>query len=46
MVYLGASRAERVLEIYSSDERGGPSKALRHAIDAGALDVIDIRDLA
>jgi hypothetical protein len=44
-VYLGASRAEQVLEIYSSAERGGPSRVLRHAINSGALDVIDIGDL-
>jgi len=44
-VYLGASRAEHVLEIYSSEERGGPSRVLRHAINNGALDAIDIRDL-
>lgn len=45
LIYLGASRAERVLEIYSSEERGGPSRALRHAINHGALDAIDIRDI-
>jgi hypothetical protein len=44
-IYLGASRAEQVLEIYSSDERGGPSRVLRHAINNGALDVICIPDL-
>lgn len=44
-VYLGASRAEQVLEIYSSQERGGPSRVLRHAINNSALDVIDIGDL-
>jgi hypothetical protein len=44
-VYLGASRAEQVLEIYSSQERGGPSRILRHAMNHGALDVIDIGDL-
>lgn len=44
-VYLGASRAERTLEIYSSEERGGPSRVLRYAINNGALDAIDIRDL-
>jgi len=45
LVYLGASRAERLLEIYASDERGGPSRVLRHAIDRGALDVISVRDV-
>lgn len=44
-VYLGASRAEQVLEIYSSAERGGPSRVLRQATNHGALDVIDIDDL-
>ncbi|QMV71611.1 DUF2075 domain-containing protein [Comamonas piscis] len=44
-IYLGASRAEQILEIYSSDERGGPSRVLRHAINNGALDVIEISDL-
>ena len=44
-LYLGASRAEKTLEIYSSEERGGPSRVLRHAINNGALDVVDIRDL-
>lgn len=44
-IYLGASRAERVLEIYSSNERGGPSRAFRHAISHGALDTVDIKDL-
>lgn len=45
LVYTGASRAERVLEIYSSQERGGPSKTLYHAISHRALDVIDLQDL-
>ena len=44
-VYLGASRAERALEIYSSEERGGPSRVLQHAVNNGALDAISIRDL-
>lgn len=44
-LYLGASRAEKVLEIYSSEDRGGPSRVLRHAVNNGALDVVDIRDL-
>ena len=44
-VYLGASRAEQVLEIYSSDERVGPSRVLRHAINNSAMDVIEIGDL-
>lgn len=44
-IYLGASRAERVLEIYSNEERGGPSRALRHALDEGAIDAVDINDI-
>lgn len=44
-VYLGASRAEQTLEIYSSEERGGPSRVLRHAINNGALEAVHIQDL-
>ena len=44
-VYLGASRAEKILEVYSSEERGGPSRVLRHATNNGAMDVIVIGDL-
>jgi len=35
--YLGASRAENRLHIYSSDDRGGPSDILDLAIDRGSL---------
>jgi len=45
LIYLGASRAERRLELFSSDERGGPSRALRHAIEQNALDVLGITDV-
>lgn len=45
LVYLGASRAEKVLELYSSAERGGTSKILKIAVDSCALDVIKIKDL-
>jgi len=38
-VYLGASRAERELHIYASNERGGPSRALQHATESGVLAV-------
>jgi hypothetical protein len=43
--YLGASRAQRILEIYTSKERGGISRVLRHVIDKGAIDVVNIDDL-
>ena len=38
-VYLGASRAEQVLEIYSSDEHGGISPVISHAVLSGAISV-------
>jgi hypothetical protein len=44
-VYLGASRAERTLEIYSSRERGGPAKCLIYAIERAALKVVSAEDL-
>ncbi|HHQ4756105.1 TPA: UvrD-helicase domain-containing protein [Aeromonas hydrophila] len=44
-VYVGASRAERVLEIYTSVERGGPSPALKLAISNGACDILNISDI-
>jgi ATP-dependent exoDNAse (exonuclease V) alpha subunit len=45
LLYIGASRAERVLELYCSEERGGPTRALKYAIDGGALDILDIQDI-
>lgn len=36
-VYLGASRAERILEIYSAEEHGGISPVLSQAVMSGAL---------
>ncbi len=36
-IYLGASRAERVLELYSSDEHGGISSTVSRAVLAGAI---------
>jgi hypothetical protein len=36
-VYLGASRSEKVLELYSSEERGGVSRFLAHSIEDGFL---------
>jgi hypothetical protein len=44
-VYLGASRAERVLEIYSSKNRGGASRCFLHAMQEGALQLADRDDL-
>ena len=44
-IYLGASRAESVLEIYANNERGGTSRCLRHATENGAINVIDLGDL-
>ncbi|MDG6401901.1 AAA family ATPase [Pseudomonas quasicaspiana] len=38
-VYLGASRAEQILEIYSSEEHGGMSPILSQAVLTGALEV-------
>lgn len=45
-VYLGASRAERQLEIYSSIEHGGTSPLLSAAVLEGAIRKIDEKDLA
>jgi hypothetical protein len=36
-VYLGASRAERQLELYATEEHGGPSPILRIALDEGSI---------
>jgi len=36
-LYLGASRAERALEIYCSREGGGLSSVFEHAVTAGAI---------
>ena len=44
-MYLGASRAEKKLEIFASKERGGASRCLLHAIEHRALDVISPDDL-
>lgn len=39
-VYLGASRAERVLEIYASEEQGGLSSIITRAVLGGALNTV------
>lgn len=39
-VYLGASRAERVLEIYASEEQGGLSSIITRAVLRGALTTV------
>jgi hypothetical protein len=44
-VYLGASRAETVLEIFANRDRGGASPCLVHAIQHGALDVLSLDEL-
>ena len=38
-LYLGASRAERVLEIYCSRDGGGLSRVLGHAVADGAIEM-------
>lgn len=44
-IYLGASRAERILEIYSTEEHGGISPVLSQAVLSGALRQVEIQDL-
>lgn len=44
-IYVGASRAENTLHIFSNTERGGPSNALKYAIEHGALDIHSINDM-
>jgi hypothetical protein len=44
-VYLGASRAERVLEIFASEEQGGLSPIVSRAVLGGALDTVEERQL-
>lgn len=44
-LYLGASRAERVLEIYSSEEHGGISPVLTQAVLSGALQQKEFQNL-
>ncbi len=44
-VYLGASRAEKVLEIYSSEDHGGISPVISQAVLSGAIKVKDAQDL-
>ena len=44
-VYLGASRAERVLEIYGSEEQGGLSSIITRAVLEGALTTVQEAEL-
>ena len=44
-VYLGASRAERVLEVYASEEQGGLSSIITRAVLGGALKSVTEVDL-
>lgn len=44
-VYLGASRAERVLEIFASEEQGGLSPIISRAVLENAVEVADERQL-
>lgn len=44
-VYLGISRAESIVEIYASRERGGVSRCFHHAVEQGVVDVVAITDL-
>ncbi|UUD65587.1 hypothetical protein D16iCDA_07985 [Pseudomonas seleniipraecipitans] len=44
-IYLGASRAERTLEIYSTQEHGGISPVLSQAVLSGAIQQKDFQNL-
>lgn len=44
-VYLGASRAERVLEIYASEEQGGLSPIVARAVLGGGLNTVQEAEL-
>jgi len=44
-IYLGASRAERVLEIYGSEEQGGLSSIITRAVLGGALTTVQEAEL-
>ncbi|EOI3554526.1 UvrD-helicase domain-containing protein [Cronobacter dublinensis] len=44
-IYVGVSRAENTLHIFANNERGGASNALRYAIEHGALDVHNIKEM-
>ncbi len=45
LVYLGASRAERVLEIYSSQDHGGIAPLLTRAVQERAIHEVDAASL-
>lgn len=44
-IYLGASRAKQVLELYSSSDGGGPTSLLDTAISTGAVNRCDFNEL-
>lgn len=44
-VYLGASRAESVLEMYASSERGGAARCLVHAIEQSTVRILSVDEL-
>jgi hypothetical protein len=44
-VYVGASRAENILEIYASHDRGGASKCLTIATQKEALRLVEMGEL-
>jgi hypothetical protein len=44
-VYLGASRAEKTLEVYATRERGGVAKCLMHAEEQGAISIVTAEEL-
>ncbi len=45
VLYLGASRAERVLEIFATDEHGGPTQLLDIALKQQSIQKINFSDL-
>lgn len=45
-VYLGASRAERVLEFYASADQGGTSSTVTAAVLSGAIKLIKQEDIS
>ncbi|SBK00193.1 UvrD/REP helicase [Klebsiella variicola] len=44
-IYVGASRAENTLHIFVNTDRGGPSTALKYAIENGALDIHNVKEM-
>lgn len=46
VLYLGASRAERVLELYATDEHGGPTQLLDLALQQKAIQLTPFENLS